>query len=68
MILYFLTHIVKPALLPNLQCIPNRGVTRLEDLECEGCNIYFSKDGNGWKTQNTEVSLVLPQILMAVYW
>jgi hypothetical protein len=56
MILYFLTHIVEPPVLPNLQCLPaSKGVVRLEDIECEGCNIYFS-DGNGWKSQNTQVS------------
>ena len=55
MIIYYLTHVVSPPVLPNLQCIPDRGVTRLEDLECEGCNIYFSKDGNRWKTKNFDV-------------
>jgi hypothetical protein len=55
MILYFLTHVAEPPVLPNLQTIPNRGVTKFEDVECEGCNIYFSPDGNGWKSQNTEV-------------
>ena len=55
MILYYLTHVASPAVLPNLQGLPMRGGMRLEDVECEGCNIYFSKDGGGWKTQNTEV-------------
>lgn len=58
MIIYYLTHIAHPPVLPNLQCMPNRGVTRLEDVECEGCNIYFSRDANGWKTQNTQVFLI----------
>src|SRR5271168_931131 len=55
MILYYLTHVASPAVLPNIQGLPMRGGMRLEDVECEGCNIYFSKDGGGWKTQNTEV-------------
>lgn len=55
MILYYLTHIASPPVLPNLQTLPPRGVTRLEDLECDGCNVYFSKDGNGWKSRNVEV-------------
>jgi len=32
-----------------------KGGMRLEDIECEGCNVYFSKDGGGWETQNIEV-------------
>ena len=55
MILYYLTHIASPPVLPNLQALPMKGGMRLEDVECEGCNIYFSKDAGGWKTQNTEV-------------
>ena len=58
MILYYLTHVTQPPVLPNLQCIPNRGVTTLEEIECEGCNIYFSRDGNGWKSHNIEVSFI----------
>jgi terminal uridylyltransferase len=55
MILYYLTHIVTPPVLPNLQTLPNRGVLSLEDLECEGCNIYFSRDANGgWVSLNGE--------------
>lgn len=56
MILYYLTHVASPAVLPNLQGLPMKGGMRLEDVECDGCNIYFSKDGGGWKTQNTEVT------------
>lgn len=55
MILYYLTHVVQPSVLPNLQCLPMRGVARLDEVECEGCNIYFSKDASGWKTQNIDV-------------
>jgi terminal uridylyltransferase len=54
MILYYLTHVVSPPVLPNLQTIPNRGALSLEDLECEGCNIYFSRDANGWTSMNGE--------------
>ena len=57
MILYFLTHIVQPPVLPNLQCLPKKGVMKFEDVECDGCNIYFSPDGNGWKSRNIEVHL-----------
>ena len=59
MILYYLTHVVEPPVLPNLQCLPttkNGGVVRFEEIECDGHNIYFS-DGNGWKSRNTQVSL-----------
>jgi len=63
MVLYYLTHVASPPVLPNLQCIPNRGVTRLEDVECEGCNIYFSRDADGWKTHNTEVPSPFPSQL-----
>jgi hypothetical protein len=63
MILYYLTHIVQPPVLPNLQNIPARGVTKLEEVECEGCNISFSKDANGWKTRNIEV-YIKPPFLM----
>jgi Ni,Fe-hydrogenase I small subunit len=56
MVIYFLTNVVQPPVLPNLQCLPRSGVVRIEDIECEGCNISFS-DGNGWKSENTQVPL-----------
>jgi terminal uridylyltransferase len=55
LVIYYLTHVAQPPVLPNLQGLPARGVTRLEDVECEGCNIAFSRDGNGWQTNNREV-------------
>jgi len=54
MILHYFINIAQPPILPNLQCMPHHGFARLEDLECEGCNIYFSPDGNGWKSLNTQ--------------
>jgi len=57
MIIFYLTHVVSPAILPNLQTLPpkNGEIHRLEDVECDGCDIYFS-NGEGWHSQNTEVS------------
>jgi DNA polymerase sigma len=56
MIIFFLVHVVSPAVLPNLQTRqPRKGeVRRLDEVECEGCDIYFS-DGEGWMSHNTEV-------------
>jgi terminal uridylyltransferase len=71
MIIYFLTNVVQPAVLPNLQCLPRQGKVRIEEVECEGCDISFS-DGRGWKSENTQVpytslpSPALPPLARAV--
>jgi terminal uridylyltransferase len=53
MLLHYLINIATPPVLPNLQTTPNSGYATLEDLECEGCNIYFST-GTNWKSMNMQ--------------
>ena len=62
MIIFFLTNVVRPAVLPNLQCLPRQGRVRIEDIECEGCNISFS-DGMGWKSDNKQATPPLGRTL-----
>ncbi|KAN0065481.1 hypothetical protein ACQY0O_001317 [Thecaphora frezii] len=56
--LYFLTHVKRPAVLPNLQRIPPTRPLKPEELELNGHNIYFYDDvatlRKEWTSQNTE--------------
>ncbi|SPO36902.1 related to caffeine-induced death protein 1 Cid1 [Pseudozyma flocculosa] len=56
--LYFLTHVKRPAVLPNLQRVPPTRQLKPEELELDGHNIYFYDDvatlRKEWTSQNTE--------------
>ena len=56
--LFFLTHVKKPAVLPNLQAIPPNRPLAPHEIELNGNNIYFYDDvatlRKEWASQNTE--------------
>ncbi len=58
MALYFLAHVKKPSVLPNLQRIPPPTPLAEGDAQMDGNNIYFYDDiatlRNEWQSQNTE--------------
>lgn len=58
MVLFFLTHVKKPAVLPNLQRVPPTRPMKPEEMELNGNNIYFYDDvaalRKSWSSQNTE--------------
>ena len=58
MVLFFLIHVKRPAVLPNLQRIPPIRPLRAEDVMLEGHNIYFFDDvetlRRSWASVNAE--------------
>ncbi|KAJ1025870.1 hypothetical protein NDA16_002496 [Ustilago loliicola] len=58
MVLFFLAHVKKPAVLPNLQRVPPTRPMKPEEMELNGNNIYFYDDvaalRKEWSSQNTE--------------
>lgn len=58
MVLFFLAHVKKPAVLPNLQRVPPTRTMKPEEMELNGNNIYFYDDvaalRKEWSSQNTE--------------
>ncbi|PWN43078.1 PAP/OAS1 substrate-binding domain-containing protein, partial [Ceraceosorus guamensis] len=58
LVLFFLTHVKRPSVLPNLQRIPPPRVLTQEEIELNGHNIYFYDDvatlRQEWASQNTE--------------
>ncbi|CAO1615741.1 unnamed protein product [Parajaminaea phylloscopi] len=58
LVLYFLCHVKRPAVLPNLQRIPPTRPLNPEEVELNGNNIYFYDDmatlRKEWQSQNTE--------------
>lgn len=58
MVLFFLTHVKKPAVLPNLQRIPPTRTMKPDEMELNGNDIYFYDDvaalRKEWSSQNTQ--------------
>ncbi|TKY88569.1 hypothetical protein EX895_002558 [Sporisorium graminicola] len=58
MVLFFLAHVKKPAVLPNLQRVPPTRTMKPEEMELNGNNIYFYDDvaalRREWSSQNTD--------------
>jgi hypothetical protein len=58
LVLFYLTHVKRPAVLPNLQRIPPTRPLAPEEVELNGHNIYFYDDmatlRKDWQSQNTE--------------
>lgn len=58
LVLFFLTHVKRPAVLPNLQRIPPARTLSQEEVELNGHNIYFYDDvatlRQEWASQNME--------------
>ncbi len=58
LVLYFLTHVKKPAVLPNLQRLPPTRPMKPDEMELNGNNIYFYDDvatlRKEWSSQNTD--------------
>ncbi|SPO24231.1 related to caffeine-induced death protein 1 Cid1 [Ustilago trichophora] len=58
MVLFFLAHVKKPAVLPNLQRVPPTRTMKPEEMELNGNNIYFYDDvaalRKEWSSQNNE--------------
>lgn len=58
LVLYYLCHVKRPAVLPNLQRIPPTRPLAPEEIELNGNNIYFYDDmatlRKEWQSQNTE--------------
>ncbi|KAF6766887.1 Nucleotidyl transferase domain protein [Kalmanozyma brasiliensis GHG001] len=58
LVLFFLTHVKKPAVLPNLQRVPPTRIMKPEEMELNGNNIYFYDDveelKKEWASENHE--------------
>ncbi len=58
LVLFFLVHVKKPAVLPNLQRVPPTRPMKPEEMELNGNNIYFYDDvaalRKEWGSENTE--------------
>ncbi|MCO5610681.1 hypothetical protein L7F22_064922 [Adiantum nelumboides] len=58
MMLFFLCHVKRPAVLPNLQRLPPSKPIAKEEVELNGHNIYFYDDiallRQEWTSENTE--------------
>ncbi|PWY99222.1 hypothetical protein BCV70DRAFT_207404 [Testicularia cyperi] len=58
LVLFFLVHVKRPAVLPNLQRLPPARAMKPEEMELNGNNIYFYDDiatlRKTWTSDNTE--------------
>ncbi|SJX65068.1 related to caffeine-induced death protein 1 Cid1 [Sporisorium reilianum f. sp. reilianum] len=58
MVLFFLAHVKKPAVLPNLQRVPPTRTMKPDEMELNGNNIYFYDDvaalRKAWTSHNTD--------------